>query len=314
MSRPSADKTGMSEGVLTLIAGAQGIAEWPRVLRVAQDALGPLGARLDPPDWLAPERAVDLGFDDVDPEQAEAAVRVALGRDIGDLPLDLVAQARDGRRKRLLVADMESTIIANEMLDELADILGLGPRISKVTRRAMNGEIDFAAALHERAALLGGFPATALDEAARRIRINPGAAELVATMRAAGAYTALVSGGFRTFTRLVRAQLGFDVEVANGLGISGSRIAGTVQEPILGRDAKLAMLTALAADRRLTLADALAVGDGANDLSMLEAAGLGVAYHAKPIAAERARHRIHHADLRALLYAQGYREAEIKRG
>lgn len=314
MSRPSVDKTGMSEGVLTLIAGAKEIAEWPRVLRVAQDALEPLGARLDPPDWLAADRAVDLGFDDVDPEQAEAAVRVALGRDIGDLPLDLVAQPRDGRRKRLLVADMESTIIANEMLDELADILGLGSRISEVTRRAMNGEIDFAAALRERVALLGGFPATALDEAARRIRINPGAAELVATMRAAGAYTALVSGGFRTFTRLVKAKLGFDVETANELVISGDRIAGTVQEPILGRDAKLTMLTALAAERRLTLADALTVGDGANDLSMLEAAGLGIAYHAKPIAAERARHRIHHADLRALLYAQGYRESEIKHG
>jgi phosphoserine phosphatase len=314
MSRPSADKTRMSEGVLTLIAGAKGIAEWPRVLGTARGALDPLGARLDPPDWLATERAVDLGFDGVDPDQAEAAVRVALSREIGDLPLDLVAQPREGRRKRLLVADMESTIIANEMLDELAEILRLGPDISEVTRRAMNGEIEFAAALRERVALLAGFPATALDEAARRIRINPGAAELVVTMRAAGAYTALVSGGFRTFTRLVKARLGFDAEIANELVMSGSRIAGTVQEPVLGRDAKLAMLTALAADRRLTLADTLAVGDGANDLSMLEAAGLGVAYHAKPIAAERARHRIHHADLTALLYAQGYRESEIKRG
>ena len=313
MSRPGADKTRMSEGVLTLIAGAKGIADWPGVLRIARDALEPLGAHLDPVDWLAAEQAVDLGFDGVDPDQAEAAVRVALGRDIGDLPLDLVAQPRDGRRKRLLVADMESTIIANEMLDELADILGLGSRISEVTRRAMNGEIDFAAALRERVALLSGFPASALDEAAQRIRVNPGAAELVATMRKSGAYTALVSGGFRTFTRLVKAKLGFDVEIANELLISGSRIAGSVQEPILGRAAKLQMLNALAADRRLPLADTLAVGDGANDLSMLEAAGLGVAFHAKPIAAEHARHRIHHADLTALLYAQGYREAEILR-
>ena len=303
----------MSEGVLTLIAGAKGITEWPRVLRIAREALEPLGAHLDPPDWLAAERAVDLGFDGVDPDQTESAVRVTLGRDIGDLPLDVVAQPRDGRRKRLLVADMESTIIANEMLDELADVLKLGSRISEVTRRAMNGEIDFAAALRERVALLGGFPASALEEAAQRIRVNPGAAELVATMRESGAYTALVSGGFRSFTRLIKAKLGFDVEIANELVISGSKIAGSVQEPILGRDAKLAMLTTLAADRRLTLADTLAVGDGANDLSMLEAAGLGVAYHAKPIAAEHARHRIHHADLTALLYAQGYREAEILR-
>ncbi|HXP72705.1 MAG TPA: phosphoserine phosphatase SerB [Stellaceae bacterium] len=304
----------MSENVLTLIAGADGMAEWPRVLRVARGALEPLGAHLEPVEWLTAERAVDIGFDGVDPDQAESAVRVAVGREIGDLPLDLAAQPRAGRRKRLLVADMESTIIANEMLDELADILSLGPRISDVTRRAMNGEIDFAAALRERAALLGGFSATALGEAAQRIRVNPGAAELVATMRAAGAYTALVSSGFRTFTRLVKAKLGFDVEIANELVTSGGRIAGHVQEPILGRDAKLAMLNALAADRRLTLADTLAVGDGANDLSMLEAAGLGVAYHAKPIADEHARHRIRHADLTALLYMQGYREAEIKRG
>jgi len=304
----------LSEGVLTLITGAHGIAEWPRVLRTARAALEPLGAHLAPLDWLAAERAADLGFDGVDPDQAEAAVRVALERELGELPIDLVAQQREGRRKRLLIADMESTVIANEMLDELAEILRLGPGIAEVTRRAMNGEIDFAAALRERVALLAGFPVTALDEAASRIRVNPGAAELVATMRAGGAYTALVSGGFRRFTRLVRAKLGFDVDIANELMISGDRIAGHVQEPVLGRDAKLAALNALAAARRLTLADTLAVGDGANDLAMLEAAGLGVAYHAKPIADEHARHRIRHADLTALLYAQGYREGEIRRG
>jgi len=313
MGEPSVDKASMSEAVLTLIAAASG-TDWPRLLRVANDALAPLGAHLEPVDWLASEHAVDLGFDGLDPDQAEAAVRVAVEREIGNIPLDLVAQPREGRRKRLLVADMESTIIANEMLDELADVLGLGPGIAEVTRRAMNGEIDFAAALRERVALLSGFPAAALDQAATRIRINPGAAQLVATMRGAGAYTALVSGGFRSFTRLVKARLGFDVEIANELVISEGRIAGRVQEPVLGRDAKLAMLNALAAERRLTLADTVAVGDGANDLAMLEAAGLGVAYHAKPIADEHARHRIRHADLTALLYAQGYREAEIKRG
>lgn len=302
----------MSEGVLTLIAGTAGI-EWPRVLRVAREAMEPLGAHLAPVDWLAPERAADLGFDGVDPEQAESAVRVALGREIGELPVDLIAQPREGRRKRLLVADMESTMIANEMVDELADILSLGPGIAEVTRRAMNGELDFAAALRQRVALLAGFPATALDEAASRIRVNPGAAELVATMRAHGGYAALVSGGFRAFTRLVRARLGFDVDIANELEIAEGRIAGLVREPILGRDAKLAALNALAAARRLTLADAVTVGDGANDLSMLEAAGLGVAYHAKPIVDEHARHRVRHADLTALLYAQGYRETEIRR-
>ncbi|MGH7124902.1 MAG: phosphoserine phosphatase SerB [Stellaceae bacterium] len=303
----------MSEGVLTFIAGTGGL-EWPRLLQVARDALEPLGAHLAPVDWLAAERAGDFGFDGVDPDQAEAAVRLAIGRELGELPIDLVAQPREGRRKRLLVADMESTIIANEMLDELAEILSLGPGIAEVTRRAMNGELDFAAALRQRVALLAGFPATTLDQAASRIRINPGAAELVATMRSSGAYTALVSGGFRSFTRLVRARLGFDVDIANELVVADGRIAGHVQEPVLGRDAKLAALNALAAARRLTLAETLTVGDGANDLAMLEAAGLGIAYHAKPIADEHARHRIRHADLTALLYAQGYREAEIKRG
>ncbi|HKX09911.1 MAG TPA: phosphoserine phosphatase SerB [Stellaceae bacterium] len=312
MSGATADKACMSDGVLTLIAGSGGI-NWARALLVARTALEPLGAHLEPVDWLAPERAADLGFEGVDPEQAEAAVRVALAREIGDLPLDLIAQPRDGRRKRLLVADMEATIIANEMLDELADILGLGPGVAAVTQRAMNGEIDFATALQERVALLEGAPAMALDEAAHRIRVNPGAAELVATMRAGGAYTALASGGFRCFTRVVKARLGFDVEIANELLVADGRITGRVQEPILGREAKLATLNALAADRRLALADTIAVGDGANDLAMLEAAGIGVAYHAKPITDEQARHRVRHADLTALLYAQGYREGEIKR-
>jgi phosphoserine phosphatase len=302
----------MSEGVLTLIGGTKGL-EWPRIMRVAHAALEPLGAHVGPEDWLAPERAADLGFDGLDPDQAEAAVRVAVEHEIGSLPLDFIAQPREGRRKRLLVADMESTIIANEMLDELADILDLGPGIAEVTRRAMNGEIDFATALRERVALLTDSPTTALDEAASRIRINPGAAELVGTMRAGGAYTALVSGGFRSFTRLVRARLGFDADIANELLVSGDRIVGRVREPVLGREAKLAALNALAADRRLTLGETIAVGDGANDLAMLEAAGLGVAYHAKPITDEHARHRVRHADLTALLYAQGYREAEIKR-
>jgi phosphoserine phosphatase len=302
----------MSEGILTLIAGAGGL-DWPRILDIARETLKRLGADLEPVDWLAAERAVDLGVEGLDPDQAEAAVRMAVAGDLGGIPLDLVAQPRAGRRKRLLVADMESTIIANEMLNELAEILGLGPSIAEVTRRAMAGEIDFAAALRERVALLRGFPVSALDDAAGRIRITPGAAELVATMRAAGAYTVLVSGGFRQFTALVRVRLGFDLDIANTLVTMGDRIAGSVAEPVLGRDAKLAALSALAAERSLTLEETLAVGDGANDLAMLEAAGLGVAYHAKPIADEHARHRIRHADLTALLYAQGFRENEIRR-
>jgi phosphoserine phosphatase len=304
----------MPESVLTLIATAGFDGPWPSVLRVASEAMHRLGADVAAVDWLAPEVAVDLPFSRLDPEQADAAVRVALRREIGALPLDLVAQPLARRRKRLLLADMEATIIANEMLDELADLLSLGSQVSALTARAMNGEIDFATALRQRVRLLRGFPASVLDEAARRIRINPGAFELVATMRAHGATTALVSGGFRIFATSVRTTLGFDIEIANDLEIEGARLTGTVREPILGREAKLAALTTLAADRGLALSQTVAVGDGANDLPMLEAAGLGIAFHAKPRVVERARYRIDHADLRAVLYVQGYREGEITGG
>jgi len=301
----------MHENVLTLIAAPELGGAWPDVLRVASEALTRLGADLGATDWLAPETAVDFPFGDLDPEQAEAAVRVRVRQEMGELALDIVAQPGHGRRKRLLVADMESTIIANEMLDELADLLALGSQVAELTARAMNGEVDFATALRERVRLLRGFPATALDEAARRIRINPGAPELVATMRAHGATTALVSGGFRAFTSRVRQSLGFDLDIANEIEVAGSELAGTVHEPILGREAKLEALTTLAAEHGLALAETLAVGDGANDLPMLEAAGLGIAFHGKPHVVERARHRIDHGDLRALLYVQGYRGREI---
>lgn len=303
----------MERNVLTLVAAPGTAGLWDRILPIASSALARLGAEVEPVDWLAPEIAGDLSFGGLNVEQAETAVRAALEDSLGELPIDLVAQPRAGRRKRLLLADMEATVIANEMLDELADLLGLGERITAITKRAMNGEMEFAAALRERVALLRGVPVGVLSEAAERIRINPGARELVATMRANGAYAALVSGGFRTFTGPVRHELGFDIDIANELVLQGTQLAGTVREPILGREAKLAALKALAADRGVALADAIAVGDGANDLPMLEAAGLGIAYHAKPVVIERARHRIDHVDLSALLYIQGYRAAEIVR-
>jgi phosphoserine phosphatase len=301
----------MAENVLTLIAPPQ--ATLPEaMLPAATDALKRLGASVARPDWLARGTAVDLLFEDLDPDQADAAVRAALAETAPDF--DLVAQPTTGRRKRLLVADLESTIIANEMLDELADLIGLRAEVSAITRRAMNDEIDFRTALRERVALLAGEPEAALAQAARRIRVAPGAETLVATMRANGAGTVLVSGGFHVFADPVAALLGFDRVFANDLVIADGRIAGIVREPVLGREDKLARLKSACADLGIPLALSLAVGDGANDIPMIEAAGLGVAYHAKPAVVGRARTRIDHADLTALLHVQGYRREEFVSG
>ena len=297
----------MAANVLTLIAGPEAGSEIEPAAELVRDALRRLGARVAPLDWLAPRIAGDVLFEDLVPDQADAAARAA----IAGAAIDIVAQEADGRKKQLLVADMESTIIANEMLDELADLLGLREQVAAITRRAMNDEIDFAAALGERVGLLKDLPEGALAEAGRRIRVMPGAAALVATMRVHGAYTVLVSGGFRVYTRRIAAVLGFDEEIANDLVIAGGRLTGRVKEPILAREAKLESLKRIAAERALPLAAALAVGDGANDIAMIEAAGLGVAFHAKPALAARARCRIDHADLSGLLYAQGYRAEEI---
>lgn len=252
-------------------------------------------------DWLGPG-ACDLG---IDPLAARPA--------IGDRTIDLIAQSEAGRRKKLLVADLESTIIENEMLEELADFLGLRAPVAEITRRAMNGEIDFVGALNERVALLRGLPESVLDAAAARVRLMPGARELIATLRRAGVTTALVSGGFTVFAERVAAELGFDRVVANRLDIADGKLTGTVTPPIVTAATKRETLLALAAEFGLSLADTMAVGDGANDLPMLETAGLGVAFRAKPTVAAASRWRIDYADLTALLYAQGYREEEICR-
>ncbi len=298
----------MTPQVLTLVAPQAGGLAATDLARV-REALRALGAEAGgAPDWLAPEEAADLPFGNLAAEQATAAARQALG----DAPVDAIAQAAEGRRKRLLVADMDSTIVTSETLDELAAHAGLKERISEITRRAMNGELDFRGALIERVGMLKGLSLDALERTWETTALMPGAAELVATMRAHGARCVLVSGGFTFFTGRVAAKLGFHEHVSNTLLDDGKALTGRVAEPILGRDAKLAALKRLAAGQGLALGATIAVGDGANDLDMLGAAGLGVAFRAKPIVAAAARARVDHADLRALLFAQGYRAAEFR--
>jgi len=225
--------------------------------------------------------------------------------------VDVVVQPRAGRRKLLLVADMDSTMIGQECIDELADYAGLRPEVAAVTERAMRGELDFEAALDARVALLAGLDEAAIDRChAERVRLTPGARVLVGTMRANRAYCLLVSGGFSHFADRIAAEIGFDAAVSNLLHIEGGRLAGTVGRPILGAAGKKEALVAAAEARGIPLADTLAVGDGANDIPMIAAAGLGIAYRAKPAAAAAADARIESNDLTALLYAQGYSRKE----
>jgi phosphoserine phosphatase len=224
---------------------------------------------------------------------------------------DVNAVPPEGRRKKLLVADMESTLIENEMLDDMAHLLGIGERVAAITRRAMNGELDFRAALAERVGLLAGQDASLLERAATAIKAIPGGATLARTMKAHGALTAIVSGGFTFFTGRVRQALGFERDFANTLLLDGTHLTGAVAEPVLGREAKLATLEALARELGVSPRESLAVGDGANDLAMLGAAGMGVAFRAKPVVAAQAKLRIDHGDLTALLFLQGYSAQEF---
>ncbi|MGA2044657.1 MAG: phosphoserine phosphatase SerB [Roseiarcus sp.] len=275
------------------------------IARAAQALPGFSGAQ-----WLEPGVAADLLFEGDD--SALARARAALGAALAGEPIDAIAQAVAGRRKKLLLADMDSTLIGQECIDELAARVGVGARVAAITERAMRGEIAFEPALRERVALLAGLPETVIAEVLdAAITVTPGAGALVATMRAHGAYAAIVSGGFTQFTGVLAARLGFDEHRANKLIVAAGLLAGGVAEPILGRDAKLAALRELRARRGLGAAETLAIGDGANDLAMLGEAGLGVAYRAKPAVAAAAHARIDHGDLTALLYAQGYARASF---
>lgn len=263
--------------------------------------------------WLEPQVAVDLILtaDAADPADIKAQLRDILG----DAPVDIIVQPVEGRRKRLLIADMDSTVIGQECIDELAAEVGLKEHVAAITERAMRGEIAFEPALRERVALLTGLTeGIATKVIAERITLNPGAVTLIRTMRANGGYTALVSGGFTMFTKPIAAMIGFDETHANILGIADGKLDGTVADPILGQDAKRRHLMRLTAEKGLSGSETIAVGDGANDLAMIEAAGIGVAYHAKPAVAARASAVVDHADLTALLFMQGYKATEFVEG
>ena len=260
------------------------------------------------PAWLAPGVACDIATDD---PNAVVEARAA----IGTTPVDVVVQSDDEtRRKRLIIADMDATMTEGETIDQLAVEAGIGPLIAAITVRAMRGELDFAAALRERTALMAGLPEAAVRRVRDNMRPMPGARTLVQTMQRHGAYAALVSGGFKIFTSHARALIGFDEDHGNTIDIAEGKVTGKVIEPVLGRDAKLRLLHETAAARGVSLGETIAVGDGANDLAMLEAAGMGVAIHAKPVVAAAARARVDHGDLTALLYIQGYRREEFVEG
>lgn len=290
--------------VATLIANPSNPVLSPAIGEKAAKALGASGLY-----WLADGVACDL----VLPQGTESGnARELLATVIADLPIDIAIQDQDSRRKKLLIADMDSTMIGQECIDELAAEVGLKDKVSAITARAMNGEIAFEPALRERVALLKGLPVSVIDDVIeKRITLTPGGRELIATMKAKGHYTALVSGGFTAFTAKVSAMLGFDENRANRLGEADGKLDGTVEEPILGKQAKVDALNAIAAQLKLSPRDAMAVGDGANDLGMIHRAGSGVALHAKPAVAAEAQFRIDHGDLTALLYLQGYRKSDF---
>lgn len=256
--------------------------------------------------WLAIDEAAEFNLTNASAHQWD------VWTELQNMGVDLIVQSVEGRKKRMLLADMDSTMIQQECIDELADEAGVGAHVASITARAMNGELDFDAALRERVGLLAGLDAGVINYVlATRISPMPGGKALVATMKANGGYTALVSGGFTAFTERVGADLGFDENRGNILNIANGKLSGTVGLPILGRQAKVDALAEIAAELCISETDVIAVGDGANDLGMLGRAGTGVALHAKPAVAAQCEVRINHGDLTALLYLQGYAKNEF---
>lgn len=286
---------------VTLIGRPGAAALDPTLVQSLQSAWGGSDAT-----WLAPREAASFMIPSLPDTRWQA------WEDLQNMQVDLVVQPSDDRRKALLIADMDSTMIEQECIDELAEMAGFGDKVRAITARAMNGELDFEAALTERVALLRGLDASIIGQVlADRITYMPGGATLLATMKAHGAHAILVSGGFTAFTEQVAAHLGFDEHRANTLLMADGALTGEVGRPILGRDAKVTALEETTAKLRITEADVIAVGDGANDLGMLGRAGTGVALHAKPAVAAECDVRINFGDLTALLYLQGYAQSDF---
>lgn len=282
--------------VATLLANPEQPALDPALVDSLRNAWGGGDAL-----WLAHDEAAEFALE----QRPDNLWQV--WADLQKLEIDLAIQPAEGRRKKMLLADMDSTMIRQECIDELADVAGFGAQVRDITSRAMNGELDFEAALIERVALLKGLDQGVIAQVlAERITLMPGGPALVATMQANGAYAALVSGGFTAFTAAVAAQLGFDENRANTLLIEDGKLTGDVARPILGREAKIEALEQIGARLGIAETDVIAVGDGANDLGMLQRAGTGVALHAKPSVAAECDIRVNHGDLTALLYLQGY--------
>ncbi|KQV82071.1 phosphoserine phosphatase SerB [Rhizobium sp. Root1220] len=290
--------------VATLVASPSNPVLTPAIAEQAAKAVNASGLY-----WLADGIACDIAFrDGTDALVAKSGILAV----IGNAAIDLVVQEAETRRKKLLIADMDSTMIGQECIDELAAEVGLKEKVATITARAMNGEIAFEPALRERVALLKGLPIAVVDEViAKRITLTPGGLQLIATMKSKGHYAALVSGGFTVFTSRIAKTLGFDENRANILLEENGILTGFVAEPILGKQAKVDALNDISQKLGILPDDAMAVGDGANDLGMLHVAGSGVALHAKPAVAAEARMQINHADLTALLYIQGYRKTDF---